>query len=119
VAALLVELRRIVTQVSLGLDVASRTFTGVVIAGGGRARCRSFVGIGPAVVSASIAVVGSRSGSRGDGGSALVLQSLGQIVRMVEMRDGLLVSDRTLATVVVADGGSACCRSFASSIGQQ
>jgi hypothetical protein len=51
VAALLVELRRIVTQVSLGLEVASRTFTGVVVAADCSARCRSYtIGGSPAVV---------------------------------------------------------------------
>jgi hypothetical protein len=118
-----------------GLNVTDRTLATVVVADGGGARCRSFASIiGPAVVGAGIAVVSSgssgwcscghsRGGCRGRCSSrrvscgALVLQSLVQIVRMVEMRDGLLVSDRALATVVIADRGSACRRSFTSSIG--
>jgi hypothetical protein len=125
-----------VPKVSHSLSVASRTFTTVVIADRGSARRPSFASsIGPAVVSAGVAVVGSRRSGRRKGGrersgrsgrcssrrvsySALVLKRRVQHGNSVaKVSRGLNVTVGTFASVVVADGSSARRRSFASSIG--
>jgi hypothetical protein len=106
-------------EVSSSLEIASGTLTRVVVADRGGARRRSFASsIGPAVVSAGVAVMGSRGGSGCNADSTLMANKLAEVGNSVtNVNRRCRVASRALATVVVASAGSARRLSFASSIG--